>query len=111
MDGGSSVKYRVYLSANIQPVSDEDGQTFPSGMMLNYSRTFEISGENFTEIAPRIDAVSTAIELVADSERAPILCAVVNPAAPLDAKCLYLSRCATCVLYNAAGFPRNIGLR
>lgn len=53
------MKYDVHLSVMIQP-ADENGRRDPG--MLSFSRRFEFTGDSFSAIAARIDALYAAIE-------------------------------------------------
>ena len=61
------MKYDVTVSINIMPHLDKDGWS-PASAMLNFTRKFVLSGDRFADIAPKVDAVQDAIELVADKE-------------------------------------------
>jgi hypothetical protein len=57
------VKYSVLISASITPqYLDSEGRPNYSGNSLHFSRTFDLEGERFSDIATRVDALVDAVE-------------------------------------------------
>lgn len=61
------MRYNVTVNLTISEEPDEDGFRLNSSM-LSYYKQYKLTGDNFTDLAPRIDAVVSAIELVADKD-------------------------------------------
>lgn len=57
--------YEIYVTVSISEAADAEGHRTNSHNLM-YSRRFTVTGERFTDLAPRIDAVMDAAETAAD---------------------------------------------
>lgn len=64
------MKYTVHINVSIGPAPDDKSFAF-SNSQLSYYKTFTITGETFSDLAPRIDAVMAAAASAAGVMEAP----------------------------------------
>lgn len=58
--------YRVYVNVSITPEINQPSSGYAPSSNLSYAKSFTVTADSFSELAPRVDAVMGAAEHAAD---------------------------------------------